>query len=63
LPELIGGRALVFDLIGRVRDDQTRAGNQVGRFQQAIDLNLWHEQLSVSTRNHSLTRPNDFRVL
>ena len=40
LPELVGRRGLVLELVGRLHDDEGRAGDQIMRLQQAIDRSL-----------------------
>src|SRR6516162_5224932 len=37
LPQLVGGNGLVIERIGRLDDDDGRAGDQVARLQQAVD--------------------------
>ena len=40
LPELVGRRGLVLELLGRFDDDVGRAGDKIVRFQQRIDRGL-----------------------
>ena len=40
LPELVGRRGLVLELLGRFDDDVGRAGDKIVRFQQPIDRGL-----------------------
>ena len=40
LPELVGRRGLVLELLGRFDDDVSRAGNEIVRFQKPINRSL-----------------------
>jgi hypothetical protein len=57
LPQLIGGRRLVLELIGRLHDDEGRAGDQVVCLEQPINRCLRHKVLlQVGEARRKLSR-------
>ena len=56
LPQLIGRRRLVLELIGRLHDDEGRAGDQVVGLQQSIDRCLRHKVLLRSVKRTASSR-------
>src|SRR3954454_4234305 len=52
LPQLVGRRGLVLELLGRLDDDVGGAGDQVVRFQQSIDRGLRDEVLFLIGEAH-----------
>ena len=63
LPELVGGRGLVLELLGRFDDDVGRAGNKIVRFQEPINRGLRDKIFCLVREAHCQFPRAQFRLI